>query len=182
MDNTTLYRRKLMPPQFLELKDDHIIFHDDELIITTWNTINPKANLTHGISCYFLKEGIKVSKFYNGERFKFWYCDIVRTEYIPAGPESTSDPGEQASPGETLKANSYLFTDLIIDVIIRPDGSSKVVDLDELGEALSMHLITAGECSYALGTADNLLRCIYNGEFYKKIALLESMDPWKSIT
>lgn len=160
MQPPVLYQKKLIPELIIELKNDTIIYQDDELIITKWRTIHPHPHLTHGVSCYFLQDGIKVGRFYDHERFKFWYCDIIRTEY-------------------DAKANQYTFVDLLLDVIIKPDGFVKVVDLDELCDAAEQKLITQEELAYVLRTADTLLRCIYSGKFYSKIAPLEAADEWK---
>ena len=43
----------------------------------------------------------------------FWYCDIVDHTFDTA-------------------TDTYIFTDLLVDVIVYPDGFVKVVDLDEL--------------------------------------------------
>ena len=157
----TLYRRRLIPEECIRLSDDRIVYADDEMIITKWTTLHPKPNLTHGISCYFLNKGIKVSKFYNHDFFKFWYCDIIRTDYEAA-------------------ENRYTFTDLLIDVILKPDGSVKIVDLDELGDAAECNLLTTEDLSYALHTADSLLRCIYKGDFPALIQKLEAEDSRES--
>ncbi len=48
-----LYRRRLIPDQLIPLKDDEILYCDPEIIVTRWNTLNPKTEFTHGTSCYF---------------------------------------------------------------------------------------------------------------------------------
>lgn len=160
MQTPILYRKRLIPNELIELSNDTIVCRNDELIITKWQTLHPKPHLTHGVSCYFLKDGIKVSRFYDHEHFKFWYCDIIRTEYDPS-------------------ANQYTFVDLLLDVIIRPDGFVKVVDIDELCDAAEQKLLSQEELTYVLRTADTLLRCIYSGEFRSKVAPLEAADSWK---
>lgn len=161
MDKPTLYRKRLIPDQLIRLDDDILIYQDDEVIITKWHTINPKPNLTHGISCYFLKKGIKVSKFYDHARFKFYYIDII--DVVRKEEE-----------------NSYTFVDLLIDVIIRPDGFVKVVDLDELCDAVTRDIITQAELQDALRTTDRLLRSIYKHEFAETITKLEELDDCAS--
>ena len=114
MTNPVLYRRRLIPDECIPLKDDLILECNEERIVTSWNAIRPKKDLHHGFSCYFLKEGFKVSKFYYEDgRLLYWYCDIVSYDY------SSTD-------------NRLMVTDLLADVIIYPDGFVKVVDLDEL--------------------------------------------------
>ena len=63
MPHPTLYRKRIMPDECIHLKDDVIIKCTEDIIITKWNALKPKKDLHHGYSCYFLKEGFKVSKF-----------------------------------------------------------------------------------------------------------------------
>ena len=58
-----LYRKRLIPDECILLKDDILLYRDEDILVTKWNTIRPKKDLHHGMSCYFLKKGIKVSKF-----------------------------------------------------------------------------------------------------------------------
>ena len=62
--NPKLYRKRIIPNECIHLKEDIIIFQDESLIITKWNALKPKKELHHGFSCYFLKEGYKVSSFF----------------------------------------------------------------------------------------------------------------------
>ncbi len=63
MTTPTLYRRRIIPDECILLKDDVILSCDEERIVTSWHALHPKKDLHHGGSCYFLKEGFKVSKF-----------------------------------------------------------------------------------------------------------------------
>ena len=47
-DNLILYRKRLIPEECIELKDDILLYRDNELIITKWNTLHPKKTLHHG--------------------------------------------------------------------------------------------------------------------------------------
>lgn len=157
MNVAKLYRQRLIPPETILLKDDIIVAQDDEVIITRWNTLNPKTEFSHGSSCYFLKEGIKVSKFYRADdSLLYWYIDIV---------ELTFD--------EALDA--LICTDLLADVIIYPDGRMKVVDLDELAEALERDLITKEQMTSCLRNLNHLLTTIYRDKFDRLQARLDSL-------
>ena len=124
MTNPILYRRRIIPEECILLKDDIIQSCDEERIVTTWNALHPKKDLHHGSSCYFLKEGFKVSKFCReDDSLLYWYCDIVDFNYDSA-------------------KNTMIVTDLLADVIIYPDGFVKVVDLDELVTALESRSIS----------------------------------------
>lgn len=144
---TLLYRKRIIPEECIPLKDDQILYFDENIIVTAWKALHPKKDLHHGYSCYFLKEGYKVSKFlYENDDLLYWYCDIL--DYEP-GPEP----------------NSYVFRDLLADVIIYPDGFVKVVDLDEFSDALDEGSISVDDTKKALKNLNRLLSTIYSGEF-----------------
>ncbi|MDO4463558.1 MAG: DUF402 domain-containing protein [Bacillota bacterium] len=147
MTNPILYRRRIIPEECILLKDDIIQSCDEERIVTTWNALHPKKDLHHGSSCYFLKEGFKVSKFCReDDSLLYWYCDIVDFNYDPV-------------------KNTMIVTDLLADVIIYPDGFVKVVDLDELVTALESRSISLDTLKTGLMKLDKLLNIIYAGDF-----------------
>lgn len=147
MADPILYRKRLIPEECVLLKDDRLLYRDDEIIVTAWNTLKPRKDLHHGCSCYYLREGIKVSRFYdeNGSPL-YWYCDIVDYDY-------------------NKETDTYVITDLLADVIIYPDGFVKVVDIDELATAREAGLLTDALLKKALLTLNHLLQIIYAGEF-----------------
>ncbi len=158
MENVKLYRKRLIPEECVYLKDDMILYRDKEVIITRWNTLHPKKTLHHGYSCYFLERGFKVSKFYDHDgQLISWYCDIISHTYNEA-------------------TDTYVFTDLLADVIVYPDGFVRVVDLDELADALRDHLITQEELQTALRHLDKLLSLIYKGAFPKLQKYIEDFE------
>lgn len=153
-----LYRKRLIPDECVLLKDDILLYRDSEVIITRWNTLKPKKTLHHGFSCYLLNEGIKVSKFYGHDnQLIYWYCDIVEHIYDEA-------------------SDTYIFTDLLADVIVYPDGFVKVVDLDELADAVESGIITQAQLNRSLRTLNNLLTRIYQGEFRKLTDRIEEYE------
>ncbi len=144
-----IYRKRLIPQECILLKGDEIVRQDDEVIVTKWNTLKPGKDFTHGCSCYYLKLGIKVSKFYRADNsLLYWYCDIVDFDF-------------------NEEENSVTVTDLLADVVIYPDGNYRVVDLPELAEAYEKQLITASQMTACLRRVDNLLFTIYRNEFDK---------------
>lgn len=154
MNDLLLYRKRLIPSECILLKDDIIVECDEDVVITKWNTINPKVAFSHGASCYFLKEGIKVSKFYrNDGSLLYWYCDIVNCEF-------------------NSEENSLTCTDLLADVIIYPDGRVKVMDLDELAEAFEKKLISDELMTACLKQLHNLLTIIDRDKFDRYQAVL----------
>ena len=113
MEKLQIFRKRFIPDECIFLKDDIIIHRDDEHIITKWQTLNPKSTFACGSSCYFLKKGFKISKFYRHDgTLLYWYCDIAQFDY-------------------DAEAGILTMTDLLADVIVYPDGRCKVVDLDE---------------------------------------------------
>ncbi len=142
-----LFRKRIIPAECILLKDDEIVWSDDEVLITKWKTINPKTEFDHGSSVYIYEKGIKISKFYKEDgSLLYWYIDIV--EYTP-----DHDKGE------------LTVTDLLADVVIYPSGRLKVVDLDELADALEKGLITQEQTSNCLRQLNNLLVTIQRDKF-----------------
>ncbi len=147
MSNPILYRKRLIPAECILLKDDRILYRDEQIIVTGWNTLKPRKDLHHGFSCYYLSEGFKISRFYrDDDSMTFWYCDIV---------DHTCDEN----------TDTYVFTDLLVDVIVYPDGFVKVVDLDELVTARRSAILSEELLDTALLRLDRLLQIIYRGEF-----------------
>lgn len=147
MDEVKLYRKRLIPEECIELKGDEILRRDNNIIVTRWKILKPRTDFASGLSCYFLKKGIKVSKMLRKDGSLYqWYCDIIKTDYDPC-------------------VQTYLFTDLLADVIIQPDGAVRVVDLDELAIADEKGLITREELRMALIQLNDLLGLIYSDEF-----------------
>lgn len=157
MENLKIFRKRFIPDECLLLKDDIIIHRDDEHIITKWQTLNPKSAFARGSSCYFLKEGFKLSKFYRHDgSLLYWYCDIARFDYDDA-------------------AHTFTMTDLLADVIVYPDGKYKVVDLDELSQAHQAGMISNDQLHASLNQLNNLLTYIGNDKFHQLQAILENL-------
>lgn len=96
-----------------------------------------------------MDEGFKVSKIFDKHhKLVYWYCDIIETEY-------------------NSEQHTYIFTDLLADVVIYPDGELRVLDLDEIGDALEQKLISKDLSVKALRLCNQLLEKIYAGNFKK---------------
>ncbi|MBR1742730.1 MAG: DUF402 domain-containing protein, partial [Lachnospiraceae bacterium] len=97
-----LFRKRFLPSEVVELKDDKILARTDSLIITKWDVLKPRDDISYGFSAYFTDLGIKVSKVYDqSNHLVYWYCDIVDLE---------------------ISEGSYIFTELLVDVLVYPDG------------------------------------------------------------
>lgn len=159
MDCPKLYRKRLIPAECVALTKDSVLEYDADILITSWNTIRPKNDLHHGISCFYLKKGWKISYFFKeDDELMYIYCDII-------------------SPELNESDNSLVITDLLADVIIYPDGFVKVVDLDELSEALDRDLISADQLKTSLTCLNSLLELIYKGKLESLTAPLNGYAP-----
>lgn len=152
-----IYRKRIIPNECILLKDDIILEENEETIITKWETLKPRRDFHHGYSCYFLKSGYKVSKFYREDNsLLYWYCDIV--DYTYNQPE-----------------DALVVTDLLADVVIYPDGYVKVLDIDELAVALEKELCESRTVIQALSGLGKLLDLIYEDKFD---TLSSYVDKW----
>lgn len=149
MAEPVLYRKRYIPAEMIPLKDDIIIAHTDNLIITKWVTLHPRKDIARGISAYFMDDGYKVSKIYDSNnQIVYWYCDIIQTI-------------------KNTEKNTVIFEDLLIDVILYEDGTVHICDLDELADALELNLISKKDALYAVRKLDSLLHIIYQDNFHE---------------
>ena len=152
--NIQLFRKRHIPEECISLKKDTVLFLDDSRLVTSWSAIKPRSDFASGISAYYRKEGFKISGHYDADgNFTRWYCDIIM---------------------ESQEADALIFSDLLIDVIIFPDGTVQVVDLDEAADALEQGLITASMLSQALRSTDKLLSCIRKNRFEELTACMKA--------
>lgn len=153
-DKPTLYRKRLIPNECIRLDQDEVLLRSEKLLVTRWHTIRPKKDLDHGISCFLLDKGWKISRFLNrSNELICWYCDII---------DWTHDPN----------TDTYVFTDLLADVLIYPSGLIRVVDLDEIADALEQKLLDQPRLCLCMRRLDALLREIYAQ------TLLPSLDSY----
>lgn len=157
MGNIKLFRRRFIPEEITELKDDNIIVFKEDVIITKWNVLKPRHDINNGISAYFIKDGIKVSKMFDeAGQFVYWYCDIIETTH-------------------NQEDNSYTFNDLLVDILVYPDGHVEVVDMDEFADALETGMLKTSTIAFAMRSADSLLKTIYSGNFHKYTDYIENI-------
>jgi uncharacterized protein len=153
MEKPIMLRRRYIPYETVDISGDELLFRSNDILITKWNTIRPRSDFSAGISFIFLKEGFKISRFYDSTgKFLYWYCDIIDTEYIEEN-------------------DTYLMKDLLLDIKITPEGYAKVLDADELADALEKGVITQEQACRSLKRLDLLLNMIYKGEFPPEICM-----------
>lgn len=155
MDKPGVLRKRYIPFETVDISGDEMLFRSEELLITRWKAIKPREDISGGISFTFLKKGIKISRFYNASgEFLYWYCDIIDVEY---------DPGKDL----------FTLVDLLIDVKILPGGCPRILDADELAEAIEKDLITKEQACSSLKKLDLLLKMIYSGNFPPEVCKSE---------
>lgn len=142
-----IFRKRYIPDEIIDISADEVIYHDEEKLITRWHPIRPRDNIGRGESCVYFQQGWKISKFFRKDgTFKFWYCDIIRYDYDE-------------------KEDAYVFTDLLLDVIVHTDGCVEVLDEDELADALEKGIITQEIACEAKQKLQKLLSIIDEGKF-----------------
>jgi hypothetical protein len=147
MDKPKILRKRYIPFETVDISSDEVLERSETLLKTRWNTIKPRGDISYGVSYALLKDGIKISKIFNSsDEFVYWYCDIIDVQY-------------------DKNTDTYTLEDLLVDVVVRPDGTYRVLDADELADALEQKLITTGQCCRALKCLDTLLKTIYQGTF-----------------
>ncbi len=151
-----ILRRRFIPDELVDISRDELLFRSGELLITRWKAIKQRADICAGVSYTFLHEGYKISRFYNNEgKFIYWYCDVIDFDY-------------------DRDKDTITLIDLLVDIKILPDGMPKVLDADELAEALEKGLISVEQACGALKKMDGLLKMIYKGDFPPPVCRHES--------
>ncbi len=155
MNKPKIFRTRYIPFETVDISSDELLYIDEDILITRWKAIKPRADISGGISYTFLKEGIKISRFYDAEkRFAYWYCDIIDVKY-------------------DRELNQYTLIDLLLDVKLMPDGTMKVLDADELAIALEEGLITQEQACRSLKKMDSILQSVYSGTFPPTVCMDE---------
>ncbi|MBU5463513.1 DUF402 domain-containing protein [Anaerotignum sp. MSJ-24] len=148
-DKPSVYRKRYIPDEIKSLEKDEILYMSDDVIVTKWDTFRPKKNFSNGISCTFVNKGFKISKFMdNNGKLVYYYCDIIHSDYYK-------------------DENKWIFTDLLADVKIYPDGRTEIIDLDEVSEALKSGIISTETVCELMENLNSLLGIIYSGEWRK---------------
>lgn len=151
MNKPIILRKRYIPFETVDISADEILLRTEEFLVTKWKAIKPRKDIIGGISCAFLKEGYKLSRFYdNSMRFIYWYFDIIDVDYDPMD-------------------DKYVLKDLLLDVKVMPDGALMILDADELADALEKGLITQSQACISLRTLDKILKMINEENFPPEI-------------
>ncbi|MBQ4307875.1 MAG: DUF402 domain-containing protein [Lachnospiraceae bacterium] len=152
-----LYRKRFIPEETVCLRSDVVLHFDDNLIITSWNVLHPRNDFSRGYSCCFLDKGFRVSRLIKPDgELLYWYCDIMDFVF--------GDEGKK-----------LVMTDLLADIVVYPDGRTRLLDLDELAEAHARGLIDSRALERCLVRVNSLLDTIYKNHFRELIKPLEEI-------
>ena len=156
----TVTRRRYIPDEVISLHHDTIYYVSDELIVSGWKAIRLRPDISGGFSAYYPKLGIKTSKLFDeAGDLLYWYNDISELSF---------------------NGNDINFTDLLIDVIVYPDGSKKILDIDEFAAAIEKRLITKEQEIRALKSFHLLLSYIYNDNYKTLTQPIEELEKYLS--
>lgn len=169
-NSVALFRRRFVPNEITWLKDDALVYMDDEKIITRWKSLKPRSDFSGGESTYYRKKGLKVSRILDSNgNFLHWYCDIIMEQdanilkELPDDCRLKNGANEYISNLDLHSAdNQIVFTDLLVDIIINPNGLIEVADLDECADMLKKGYITVDQLDFALHTAHDFLALLYS--------------------
>ncbi len=161
-DFPMIFRKRYVPDETVALKDDIILSCTKDLMLTKWIALKPRKDIAHGVSAYFINDGIKVSKVYDkNDTIVYWYCDIIRTLHDE-------------------EANSIVFEDLLIDVIVHENGRMQIVDVAEAADACEEGIISTDLLLQALRILDTLAAKVYTGEFSRLQAIINEAEAQSS--
>lgn len=152
MKDLVVIRKRFIPWEEVDISNDEILLRDKDSLITRWKPIRPRLDISKGISYVNLNDNYKYSRFYDKEgEFLYWYCDIL-----------------EIFKYESDEACKYVLQDLLVDVIIMPDGGYDIKDVDELEQAYSLKMISASQRGKALMALGKLIERIETGNFPPK--------------
>lgn len=157
----TFIRKRLIPAEEVDISSDELLHCDGETIVTRWLPIKPRKDIGWGVSYTQVDKGYKISAIYDGAgMFKYWYVDIIETEYFP----------------EEMK---YVFTDLLVDVRICPGGEPEILDMDELEYAKKRGMLSENDYATALFVVDLVIDLYREGGF-PDLMLIQAPKGFKS--
>ena len=147
MEKLTVIIKRLIPFEEVDISDDEQLFFDGKLLVTRWFPIKPRNDVGWGISETYLKEGYKVSAFFDKVgQFKYWYWDIIDTAFY-------------------REKNKLVVRDLLVDVIVDSQRNITIMDRDEVSEALELGLLSKKESMYIDEIEETILCRISEGNF-----------------
>lgn len=110
------------------------------------------------LTYYFVRKGYTISKVFqrNGE-FMYYYCDVMDMRQV----------------GRTR----YVMVDLLLDMIVYPDGRYHVIDIDEFATAIEKGQLKRRQQVHALRTLDKMIRLQTQQKFIPTYLAEATMFP-----
>ena len=106
-----IIKHKLCPYESQDITNDHWHHISEDLLISTWNPVESEMQVASVLSIFELSKGVQISKKFNAQgQLKYWYCDLIAARY---------------------EDEALHITDLILDLVIFPDGVLQVIDVSE---------------------------------------------------
>lgn len=147
MSTPKRFKRRLMPEEVIDITSDTLHFMDSKLLITSWSSQDMDTEADFNYSWAYLDDGFQIHRKMDKDgNFLYWYIDILAIEY-------------------SEQQHAYTLTDLIVDVVVHPDGYVDVIDLDEMAEAMEQGFISQEQVVLALRHLDTVLRLNYAKKF-----------------
>lgn len=113
------------------------------------------------LTYYFVKKGYTISKvFHRTGEFMYYYCDVMDMRQVGR-----------------LR---YVMVDLLLDLIVYPDGRYHLIDVDEFATAIEKGQLKRKQQVYSLRTLDKMIRMQTKGSFIPKYLHEARMFPLDS--
>ncbi|SFS86440.1 DUF402 domain-containing protein [Marininema halotolerans] len=98
------------------------------------------------LTWYFVKKGYTISKvFLKSGEFLYYYCDVMEMRQVGR-----------------LR---YVMVDLLLDLIVYPDGRYHLIDVDEFSHAIEKGQLKKRQQVHTLQTLDKMIRMQTNRTF-----------------
>ena len=78
----TFIRKRFIPEEEVDISGDEVLYDDGALIVTRWLPIRARNDIGWGFSYIWILRHYKISAIFDRTgKFKYWYCDVIKTEY-----------------------------------------------------------------------------------------------------
>lgn len=110
------------------------------------------------LTYYFVKKGYTISKvFQKSGEFLYYYCDVMEMRQVGR-----------------LR---YVMVDLLLDMIVYPDGRYHLIDVDEFAEAIEKGQLKRRQQVHSLRTLDKMINLQTSRSFIPKMLQEARMFP-----
>ncbi|SDW86719.1 Protein of unknown function [Marininema mesophilum] len=110
------------------------------------------------LTWYFVKKGYTISKvFLKSGEFLYYYCDVMEMRQVGR-----------------LR---YVMVDLLLDLIVYPDGRYHLIDVDEFSAAIDKGQLKKRQQVHTLQTLDKMIRMQTNRTFIPRYIHEATMFP-----